>query len=296
MLELWVMAVSITVPVFGLMGALASENFRERFTAVLIGGDDLETTSSKATEALIGQLTGREDSGLSIRKVVVLSVSLSLLLLLLMRALWAAPPFFDEAWAADERALALGLCLAFGVGWFAVTLLVSRFFLRQIQDAGNIAQNVLAIALPFIAHFLIALIVWLALTVNIGAALLISLEGANYPGVAVGLFGDLFVVQNGVEQLLFAEYFVAFSVAILYWMQTVIGVISRALHDRREPEKQNSIERMGGPLRSFIRRFIFGTWADPSKHPFSAAALLAILIEGAVIFGGGLVLRLLAMA
>jgi len=281
MFQLWMEVVGLTATVFTIISTIATENTRKRFSDVLVGHSDLEVSSSRSVEGIIGDAF-KLDSEQGIRRLTIGYFAIVFVILFVLRIGYKAPDFYADDIGSELGIYLTLLVLLLGALWFTLSILVGRFTISRIGKVSDVVQIGLGFALLLIVHAIVANVMWAADQLNIGVSHIIDLpESYGFSTYNFASWGVL-RFDSGLDQLLFAEYLAAFAIPFLFWSQVVLGHVTRSISDKPTPDGDPTTSNNSGEAiksRQRLIRFLFGWWANADEHPFLVAAMLVITIE-----------------
>ncbi len=277
MIQLWLGLVGATAAIFTVVAAIAKEDTTRRFAEILIGREDVEAASSAVVRGLVDDALGEHGGSWSLRRIVFIYCGGLLPLMFFLRLLNNQPEFSLPGTDTVSFAFLLVLQIAAGGVMFALAVAVGHGFMSIVERAGDFMQIVLGFVLIIAIHALYANFYWLLGYLRIGYEEL-NIVPMNYGSAIYALPQDgLTHPQNGLQQIAFAQYLVAFMVPFLFWVQVILGNVTRFMD--RLP--QSVSEEPAPELRVWQKmiRLLIGWWGDAEKQPFLVAGLIGIFLE-----------------
>ncbi len=278
-LDLYGNVVGITSTFGILLSAVTSDHHKEKIRRAMFSDDDLESASYDATEAFLHDVTQGPGGRFSFIRLFALYATINAAVFFVLRFL--QPNYTFQLEDANHWTL-IALASFLGLIWFVVSFFASQIILRFIKTIPDALQLGLTVVDFIVTHIIIVACVFLFVFLNLGVGLLFETTGGNIASIAYGYTIQIFMLDNGIDQVLLAQYISAFAVTAILWIQILVASLTRFLRVREtetvvEPKKKHSWN-----LR--FLRLSLGRWIKPNAEPFMVGTLIFIFLETIIIF------------
>ena len=272
--ELYSGAVGITSTAAVLLSAVLSDGVKDRVRNSMFGNDDLEFSSSEAAEAIVEDITSNDQGNFSFTRFVVIYAVSNAAVFTLLRVFNPDCQFQIDG---ENRLDLIVLAVVIGAIWYSLSFLESRVFLSVIRRVPE-SWRLLFVVIDLIAtHLIVIFCISVFSLTNLGISQLLHVNADGGWNAIFQYSKGLISIENGIDQIVFAQYLSAYTVTIILWLQLFMTMAARFLLRRPTDSSDDGNKQQKRSIR-LVPPFI-QSWIKPTADPFMVWALILILIE-----------------